>query len=192
MRTTLYFIVLALLCVFIEGFFSMFEMALVSFDKTRLQYYASKNYKRAVWLQFLINKPSRLFGTTLIVVNFVLQLGSEAARRFFESISLSPDYASISQTLLVVIFAELSPMFAARRHSEHVALLCVPIVYFCSKFCIPFIWMIEFISKITNKIFKKPLQSYMDLSKEELQKALHVKRRNSVNSVVDCYQDISD
>ncbi|NGX30627.1 MAG: hypothetical protein K940chlam4_01478, partial [Candidatus Anoxychlamydiales bacterium] len=114
MNKTLFFLFLALFCVLVESFFSMFEMAAVSLNKVKLHYRASKNRKKAKWLEFLLNNPSYLFGTTLIMVNTVMQIGSEAARRFYESLSISPDYAPFTQTLIVLIFGELAPLFAAR------------------------------------------------------------------------------
>ncbi|MES2274306.1 MAG: DUF21 domain-containing protein, partial [Chlamydiota bacterium] len=67
-------------------------------------------------------RPSRLFGTTLIGINTALVFGSECARHIYESVHLDPDWAPLTQVLLVVIFGELAPMFAARRHPEQLAM----------------------------------------------------------------------
>ncbi|MBN2480037.1 MAG: HlyC/CorC family transporter [Parachlamydiales bacterium] len=171
MKSWGYFLILALACVLLESFFSMFEMACVSLNKVKLHYNASKNNKKAVWLTFLLSRPSYLFGTTLIAVNTVMQIGSEAARRFYESLNLSPEIAPVTQILIVLIFGELAPLFAARRYSEHVANLAVPIVYFISKILTPIIWIIEKISKFSNRIFGKSKLDFF-LSKEEIEKVL--------------------
>jgi len=160
------FLVLTLLCVFLEAFFSMFEMASVSFNKVRLQYYITKNKKRAKWLAFLLERPSRLFGTTLICVNTVLQLGSECSRRFYEAIGASPDFAPLTQVFIVMIFGELAPLFAARRHSEAVAMRSVPIVYMMYWILAPFIKAMEL---LTTLISKKEKDRF--LSRDELKKA---------------------
>lgn len=80
------FLVLTLICLIIQGFFSMQEMACVSFNRVRLQYYAYKGNRRARYLSRLLHHPTTLFGTTLIGVNAAMQLGSEFARRFYLSI----------------------------------------------------------------------------------------------------------
>jgi putative hemolysin len=170
------FLILSLLCVVLEGFFSMFEMASITLNRVRLQYYASKNYKRAKWLAYLLEKPYRLFGTTLIAVNTVLQIGSECARRFYESLGVSADYAPISQILLVIIFGELAPLFAARRHSEHVALFGIVPIYFISKILTPFTYIISLISKAANSAFGGAKKKQFLLSKEELRKAFEYKK----------------
>jgi putative hemolysin len=169
------FLFLALFCVAVEAFFSMFEMASVSFNKARLAYYTSKKKKKALWLDYLLKRPSRLFGTTLIAVNTALEIGSEAARRFYDSVGICPDFAPLSQVLLIVIFGELSPLFAARRYPERVALFNVPVVYFFSKIFAPFTWIIDKISASANSLLgeKEPDQLY--LTKDEIQKAFEEK-----------------
>ncbi len=149
----------------------MFEMACVSLNKVKLHYKASKKSKRAIWLESLLKKPSYLFGTTLISVNTVMQIGSEASRRFYESLGLSTTWAPITQILIVLIFGELAPLFAARKHSEHVAYLAIPIVFPISRMLIPITWFFDKISKASNYIFGKPKLDFF-LSKEELQKVL--------------------
>ena len=58
------FLVLIIVCLSVQGFYAMLEMACVSFNKVRLQYFVSKNHMRARWLNFLLHHPARLFGTT--------------------------------------------------------------------------------------------------------------------------------
>jgi putative hemolysin len=178
-ESALWFLALSLSCILVQAFFSMFEMAAVSFNKVRLKYYASLNHKNATWLDYLLQKPSRLFGTTMIMVNTMLQVGSEASRRFYESLHLSPDFAPFSQFILVVIFAELAPLFAARKHPESVALFNVSVVYFFSKILLPFIWVIDAISSFFNWIFGKKAQTLYFLTKEEIQKIIEEKDKKS-------------
>lgn len=56
-----FFLSLTLGCLLIQAFFAMLEMAAVSFNKVRLQYYVSKNHRRAKWLSYLLNHPAKLF-----------------------------------------------------------------------------------------------------------------------------------
>lgn len=180
MNAPWFFLILTLVCVLIESFFSMFEMALVSLNKVKLHYSAgSKKSKKAKWLEFLLNNPSYFFGTILIVITSMIQIGSESARRFYESINLNPDFAPISQIFIVVIFGELAPLFAARKHSEHVAYLLVPIVYSLAIVLTPLIWIIDKISKTSNLIFGKAKYKFF-LSKEELQKVLEEPAKKNV------------
>ncbi|HSW86008.1 MAG TPA: hemolysin family protein [Rhabdochlamydiaceae bacterium] len=167
-----FFLFLTFMCIIIQGFFAMVEMAAVSFNKVRLQYYVSKENRRALWLSYLLNRPAQLFGTTLIGVNTALQLGSESSRKFYESLGISPEWAPLSQIFLVLIFAEITPMFAGRRYAEHTAMLGVPIIYFLSKILRPIIWLFDFLCHISNRLVGSPGPGGLYLSREELQKVL--------------------
>lgn len=169
------FLILILISLVVEAFFSMMEMACVSFNKVRLQYYISKGNKRAQWMSYLLNHPARLFGTTLIGVNIALQFGSECSRQFYLSLGLSPDFAPLTQVFLVVIFAELSPMFAARRYAEHVCMLGIPFIFIFSKIMTPVIWFLNGICFVINKILGIPITHGLHLTREELQKAIESK-----------------
>jgi putative hemolysin len=173
MNSTLGWLFLTLLCLAVQGFFSMLELAAVSFNRVRLEYYASKKIQRALWLQYLLNNPARLFGTVMIGVNVALQLGSQTAREFYLSIGIDPDYAAISQVFLVVVFAELVPLFAARRFPEHVVMLGIPIVYAASRLFAPFNWLLGKWGHLTYRLLGKKGESFeMLISREELQKVL--------------------
>jgi putative hemolysin len=167
-----WFLFLTLSCLVIQGFFAMLEMACVSFNKVRLQYYVSRGQKRAIWLSYLLNHPALLFGTTLIMVNAALLIGSECSRKFYDSIGLSPDWAPLTQVFLVLIFAEISPMFAGRRYAEDAAKIGVPILYASAMLLKPFIWLLDLLCKSINKLFGSPAESGLYLTREELQNVI--------------------
>ena len=169
------FLLLVLSSLVIEAFFAMMEMACVSFNRVRLQYYVSQGHKRAQWISFLLDHPTRLFGTTLIGVNAALQFGSECSRRFYLALGLSPDWAPLSQILLVLILAELAPIFAARRYSEHVALLGIPFIYIFCKIMTPFVWVLNGICFVIHRLLHLPSTQGMHLTREELQKAIEAR-----------------
>ncbi|NGX43310.1 MAG: hypothetical protein K940chlam7_01605, partial [Chlamydiae bacterium] len=155
------------------AFYSMMEMACVSFNKVRLHYYVNKGNRRAKWLNYLLHHPFRLFGTTLIGVNVAMVAGSECSREFHSAIGLNPGLAPLSQVIIVVIFGELAPMFAARHYAEHVAMLGVPLVYASARILTPALWIIGWITKFANLLVKsKKSRAEMLLSQEELQKIL--------------------
>jgi magnesium and cobalt exporter, CNNM family len=187
MNEWLFFLLLTFICIVIQAFFSMFEMAAVSFNKIRLHYFVNKNYKRAIWLNHLLNNPSRLFGTTLIGVNTFLQIGSEASRKFYEAVNLNPDFAPITQIFLVLIFAELAPMFSARRFPEHVAMLLIPVIIFVSKLLTPVIILIDWIAYFFTKLLGQKKSISLFLSREEIQRAfeeIEMGQKEDVNTVV--------
>ncbi|MCH9620508.1 MAG: hypothetical protein SP4CHLAM17_14660 [Chlamydiales bacterium] len=155
-------------------------MAALSFNRIRLQYYASQGLKRAIWLQYLLQKPYRLFGSVMLGVNIALQIGSQSAREFYSSVHLDPDLAPLTQIFLVIIFAELTPLFAARRCSEHVIMLGTPIVYFTYRIFSPIIWTLNLIIHLFYRLLGKPKEAFeLNLSREELQRTLEAGQQES-------------
>lgn len=186
MNKAIIWLFITLFCIGVQGFYSMLEMAIVSFNRVRLQYYVSKKNRRAIWLQYIIQRPSRLFCTIMLGVNIALQVGSQSSREFYSLIGLNPDLAPITQIFLVVIFAELAPMFAARRFAENVAMLGIPIVYATYRLFNPLIWFISILVRVVYFLFgKKERAPDSFLNRDELQKILESRdEENEFNNIV--------
>lgn len=172
MATWIWFL-LNFLSIALLAFYSMMEMACVSFNRIRLQYYVTKGVKRAILLQSLLANPSMLFGTTLIMVNVAIVVGSQCSRESYAAVGWNPNLAPLLQIALVVIFGELAPMFAARRYAEHVALLGAPLLFASAWLLHPFLWFIKLISRLVNRLIGgKEEDDNLFLTAEELQKVL--------------------
>ena len=167
-----FFLAIVIICLVVQGFFAMVEMASVSFNKVRLQYYVSKNNRRAIWLNDLLQHPGRLFGTALICINTALQVGSEASRRLYDALNLNPDLSPLTQVFVVLIFAEIAPLFAGRRYAEHAAMIGVPILYGISFVLRPVIWLFDGFCRIIHRLIGSSEKAGLYLSREELQKIL--------------------
>jgi len=155
------------------SFYSMMEMACVSLNRVRLEYWVNQNNTRAKRLSWLLRNSSRLFGTTLIGVNVAMMFGSEFSRQFHESIGLSPDLAPLTQVMIVIIIGELAPMFAARRFSEHTALLGANLLYFSAKVMKPFLFIIGLITHAIHWVLGGRSESFnLYLNQEEIKKIL--------------------
>lgn len=151
-------------------FYSMLEMAVVSYNRVRLAFFVSKGSEKAQRLAFLIQNPALLFGTTLVGVNAFLVIGSEAARELFTSLGWSLKWASLYEILIVVIFGELTSMFAARRYPEHVAHLGINALYYSALILKPFLYVIQFLTKMIQKFLIKKGEEggSLFLSRDEL------------------------
>jgi len=173
MSAVVVWFVLVLISLAVQSFYSMMEMACVSVSKIRLQYYVSKGDKRAERLSYLLKNTSRLFGTTLIGVNVAMMFGSEFSRLFYNSLGLNPSIAPLTQVMIVIIVGELSPMFAARKYSEHTAMLGANILYVSAIVMKPFLWIISAITHTVHWIFGGKSDSFnLYLNQEEIRKVL--------------------
>lgn len=175
MASSFFWLSATLFCLLLQASFSMIEMAALSFNRVRLHYLVHQKVKRAIWLQHMLSKPYRLFGTAMLGVNCALQLGSQSAREFYSALHLDPDLAPLTQIFLVVIFAELAPLLAARRCSEHVIMLYTPFIYVIYRLCSPFIWFISLcVNSLSSLLGYTNKRQSLDLSREELQKLLEM------------------
>ncbi|MGL4348754.1 MAG: CNNM domain-containing protein [Chlamydiales bacterium] len=172
MNSSYLYLTLLIAALVIQGLFTMMEMALVTFNKLRLQYFMQRGNAHARWIYYLKNHPIKLFGTTLIGMHFAMQFGSECARRLYESIGINPNLSPILQTIIVLIFAELAPMFAAARSSEQVSLAGIPIIYAASIVLSPLIWLFDKLCVIIHKLFHWTPYVKNYLTREELQVAI--------------------
>lgn len=172
--SALFWLTLNILSIVTLSYFSMMEMACVSFNKVRLQYYVAKGEKHANLLNNLLQDPSKLFGATLVGVNVALVFGSEFARQFHSAIGINPDFAPLSQVIIVVIFGELAPMFAARRYAEHMALLGIRLLSAFATLISPLLWAITLLTKLTSRLLGSHVEenSNFFLTQEEIQKLI--------------------
>lgn len=168
-----YWLFANILTIIVLAFYSMLEMAIVSFNKVRLQYFVNQGSKKAERINNLLHHPARLFGTTLIGVNVATVVGSECAREFHLALGIDPNFAPLSQVFLVIIFGELAPMFAARNYPEHVSMLGINLIYLSSKILAPVVWLLEKISKFVLLLLgNKNHTTSVFLSQDELVRIL--------------------
>ena len=127
-----FFLLLIICCLVVQGFFAMLEMACVSFNKVRLQYYVSKQNKRALWLSYLFHHPALLFGTTLIGVNTALIDRFGMRPSILRFLGLKPRLGASVANHHRLDFCRDCADVCRRRYAEHVAMLGIPILFFFS------------------------------------------------------------
>jgi CBS domain containing-hemolysin-like protein len=149
----------------------MQEMALISFNRLRLEHNVRKGSVRAVWIKKLLDNPTALFGTTLIGVNIALVISSESIRRLFLTLDLNPNYSVFVAAPYMIIFGELVPMFAARVYPEHMARIGIPLLYISSTVFAPVAKLFDsFFQSVRKLFFSKNLSlDSLHLQRDELQ-----------------------
>lgn len=158
----------------VMSFYSTQEMASISCNKLRLEYYIKQGQRWAKWLYDLIEHPTVLFSTTLIGVNCALMASSECARRMYEALGLNPNLAPLTHIPFILLFGELVPMFAARIHAEHMSRLGIPLLYLSAKILSPLARIVDHFFKQINRFLgeKEAREATAFLSREELQKLI--------------------
>lgn len=120
--TEMLFGILAVL-IFISAYFSGSETGLMSLNRYRLRHLEKQNHKGAKRVAKLLARPDRLIGLILIGNNLVNIAASAIATiiglRLFGDMGVL--IATIALTLVILIFAEVTPKTLAALHPEKVA-----------------------------------------------------------------------
>jgi putative hemolysin len=120
-------IVLLLGC---SAFFSGSETALMTVSRARLRQLSRKRSRGVRIVEGILEKPERLIGTILLGNNLVNVAMSAIATAIALSIwgEAGIVYVTIGLTVIILIFAELTPKVYARYHSEAISLFTAPIL----------------------------------------------------------------
>ncbi|HAD32773.1 MULTISPECIES: HlyC/CorC family transporter [unclassified Methylophaga] len=144
------FIILFCLLV-LSAFFSSSETALMSLNRYRLKHLAQQGHRGAMIASSLLARPDRLIGLILLGNNFVNIFASAIATVI--GIKLLGEngivVATFTLTLVILLFAEVTPKTLAALHPERVAypasFVLKPLLFFLY----PLVW---FTSAITNRL----------------------------------------
>ncbi len=165
------FSALFLLIVF-SAFFSGSETGLMSINRYRLRHLADQRHRGAMRAQRLLERPERLIGLILLGNNFVNILASAIATviglRLLGETGIA--VATFVLTIVVLIFAEVTPKTIAALHPERYALPAALVLEPLLKVLYPLVWLIN---RITDGLFRilgirTDGGGQMDLSAEEL------------------------
>ena len=167
----LLFAILAALLV-CSAFFSGSETGMMSLNRYRLKHLQKNRHRGAIRAGKLLERPDRLIGLILIGNNLVNILASAIATVI--AIRLWGDtgilIATVTLTLVVLIFSEITPKTVAALHPEAVAFPASLILLPLLKLMYPLVWLV---SKITTGLLRllgvnAEGQASEQLSKEEL------------------------
>ncbi|MBJ7538924.1 HlyC/CorC family transporter [Marinomonas transparens] len=109
--------------ILLSAFFSSSETGMLSLNKYRLKHLVKSNNRSAIKVSKLLERPDRLLGLILIGNNFVNILASAIATviavRIWGDAGIA--IATAALTMIVLIFAEVTPKTLAAMHPEKIA-----------------------------------------------------------------------
>ena len=123
-------IIAIVLLLSLSAFFSGSETALMSISRIRLKHLAKTRPRRTQIIEGMLHKPEKLIGTILLGNNLVNVAMSAIATAI--AIALWGDkgiaYVTGILTLIILIFAEITPKVYAKYFNERVSLITAPIL----------------------------------------------------------------
>jgi len=184
-------IIILVVLILINGFFSLSEIALVSCKRSRLEQRPDSRGARMA-LRLLDNSESFLsavqVGITLIGIITGMYGGMNLAddvSPLFEKFALTQPYAheiALAVTVILItyfsiVIGELVPKTLALNNADRLAIFVAPIIFFFSKLFFPFVkllsWSTNFackllgIKKIDNKVTEAELRHMLKTASSE-------------------------
>jgi len=161
-----------------SAYFSSSETGMMSLNKYRMNHLRRGQHAGATRASKLLEKPDKLIGVILIGNNFVNFLAASIA----SSISIlilgepAPFTTAIVLTLVVLIFAEVTPKTIAALYPERIAYPSSIVLGVLLKVLYPIVWAVNFVSNTlvrTLGFHPQADSSDQQLSQEELRTVVH-------------------
>ena len=158
------FIILGLLL--LSAFFSGSETALTAISRARMRSLEDNGSKTAGAVNRLISDRERLIGAILLGNNLVNILASAIATSLF--ITLFPEgpgevYATIVMTVLVLVFAEVTPKTAAIARPEAIAMTVARPMQIVVRVFAPVTAVVQWIVRSSLRMFGLDVSQQMDV-----------------------------
>jgi Mg2+/Co2+ transporter CorB len=141
------FVILGIL-IFISAYFSGSETGMMSINRYRLKHLEKQNHRGAKRVSKLLAKPDKLIGLILIgnnLVNiFATLITGIIAQRLYGDAGVF--YAGLLLTLIILIFAEITPKTLAALYPEKVAFPSSIILTLLLKILLPIVIAVNWIT----------------------------------------------
>ncbi|SME92239.1 Mg2+ and Co2+ transporter CorB, contains DUF21, CBS pair, and CorC-HlyC domains [Trinickia caryophylli] len=138
------------LLLFVSGFFSISETAMMALNRHRLKYLVSKGAFGAKSTQGLLARTDELLGVVLIgnnLLNTIIPvLTTSIALRTFGSNNLVLSIATGIVAFLIIVFAEITPKIVGATYPEKIALPASLVLAPLMRVLKPVIWFVNLFS----------------------------------------------
>lgn len=180
---SLWQLVFLLICLVLSAFFSASETALMALNKIKIRQMIDEGVPRAALVGRLLEDPQKWLSTILVGNNLVniaaSAIASSIAINIFGSIGVG--IATGVMTLIVLIFAEITPKSLASGHAERFALRIAGPIWVLTRFLTPLVFVLSSITRGLIRIFGgTPEKREPNYSEEELKTMMDVGHEEGV------------
>ena len=154
-------LIVMLICLGFSAFFSGTETAFTSFNRTKMKNLASEGNRRAAHALELAENYDKMLTTLLVGNNVVNILLSSVATIYFmnylKGTAAENFYTTISTavtTIVVLLFAEISPKSLAKDHAEGYAMAVASFISFIMFILTPINFIFYLWKKLLSLVFK--------------------------------------
>jgi putative hemolysin len=170
-------VLLILVCISCEGFFSGTETAMVSVDRARIKALAEQGSKSAALVDAILHTPEKFFSTTLLGTNIAVVLSNAIATLLIiEYLGEQYQYITILiMTPLILIFGEIVPKTVYRYHAEQITTHLIYPLKAISAIFYPLVVILTSLTRLLMRLFgmgsaqfrphatREDLENYLDM-----------------------------
>lgn len=160
-----------------SAYFSSSETSMMSLNRYRLKHRVRQKHAGALRVSKLLEAPDKLLGVILIGNNFVNLLSASIATTIAIQVFGNPEtvLTTIVLTLVILIFAEITPKTIAALHPERIAYPSSLLLIVLLKLLYPLVWMANRVSNVLIRTLgiKSEASADHQLSPEELRTVVH-------------------
>lgn len=150
-------LIIIVLCVVMSAYFSATETAFSSLNRIRIKNMADKGNKRAALVAKLSDQYDSMLSTILIGNNIVnigcSSLATVLCLKWLGE-DIGPSVSTIATTVVVLIFAEISPKSIAKESPEKFAMFSAPILQVLMVILTPANYLFGLWKKLLSKLIK--------------------------------------
>jgi len=177
MLDLLLWMLLILVCIFCEGFFSGTETAMVSVDRARIKALAEQGAKKQALVEAILRTPEKFFSTTLLGTNiFEVLSNAIATLLIINYLGEQYKYATILiMTPFILILGEIVPKTVYRYHAEEITPYLVYPLKVLAILFYPFVIVLTWLTTLFMMLFgggsaqlrphatREDLENYLDM-----------------------------
>ena len=160
-----------------SAYFSSSETSMMSLNRYRLKHLARQKHAGAMRVSRLLESPDKLLGVILIGNNFVNLLSASIATSIAIQVFGNPEtvLTTVVLTLVILIFAEITPKTIAALHPERIAYPSSLLLVLLLKLLYPLVWLANRVSHTMIRALGLNTTASADhqLSPEELRTVVH-------------------
>lgn len=169
---------------FVNGFFALSEIAIVSVKKNRMEHLAAQGNSRAKMILKLLENPENFLSSVQVGITLIgivsgayggATLTDDMEGYLSSFLFLQPYTHDISLVIVIggityfsIVIGELVPKSIAMNNAEAIALVCVPVVKYFALTTYPFVKLLSLSTKLILKIIGLKENGNERISEEEL------------------------
>lgn len=177
-------IIVIVLLTFLNAFFALSEISLVSVKKSRIQHLADQGNSRAKTILGLLDKPENFLSSVQVGITLIGIIagayGGATLTDDLEKVLINVKFLGDSThlvalfvvigsiTYFTIVVGELVPKTIAMNSAEKIALVCAPIIKYFTLATFPFVKLLSISTKLILKLFGVKENDSDHMSEEEL------------------------